>query len=95
MKNDAVMNKGLSFHGEIAIIRADLMGVTEIPHDAKEVQPENGLLLIAHSESGHHHYMEAAEARFYEGEEDKNICYLRVTGQEAYLKHMKPVVGEI
>lgn len=84
-----VENKGLSFHGEVGIIRADLIGITEVPSDAKEVKPENGLLLIAHSESGHHHYVDATQARFFEGA-GSDLCYLQLAGEVAYLKHMKP-----
>ncbi len=87
---EIVDNNGVSFHGEVCIIRADLEGVTELPQGAKEVKAdEQKRLLVAHSESGHHHYVNAAEAKFY-GTDDPLVCYLQVAGQEAYLRHAKP-----
>ena len=90
MKEKVYDHPGVSFHGECAIIEASQLGITELPADAKEVKAENGMHLVAHSESGHHHYVDAAHARFYRSD-NPDTCYLMIeAGNEAYLKHMKP-----
>lgn len=88
-------NKGLSFHGECAIVKADLMGETKLPDDAVEVKPDmRGRLTIAHSESGHDHYvdvLDSPQTKFYR---TKNplINYLDVAfDTHALLKHAKPI----
>ncbi len=40
--------------GEVFFVRAK-----EMPAGLKEVKPENGVFILAHSETGHHHVMEA------------------------------------
>lgn len=82
-------NCGVSFHGEVGIVRADLLGVTAIPDGAQEqLADSHGRLLVAHSESGHHHYVDAAQARFYEGA--NGLCFLSVTGDFAVIQQAKP-----
>ena len=41
---------------------------------------------MGHSETGHHHYVEKAQARFF-GTDDPNICYLQIVGKYADLVH--------
>lgn len=41
--------------GDVLFLRAEA-----IPTDAVRVSPENGRLLVAHSETGHHHAVEAS-----------------------------------
>lgn len=62
--------------------------VEKLPDGVKEIKAENGRLVIGHSETGHHHYVEKAQARFY-GTDDPNICYLTIDGKYADLIHDK------
>lgn len=78
-------------HGEISIIPAEWMGITEVPKDAVEVPRErDGKLLLAHSESGHHHYIHDRNATLFRDKNDPNICYLRVDGAPVLLEQNKP-----
>jgi hypothetical protein len=92
MKEKIVVNEGLSFHGECAIVRAELVGITELPKDAKMVEPDNqGRLLVAHSESGHHHYVDSDQAVLYKTD-NPLIKFLQVEiDTHALLKHAKPM----
>lgn len=69
--------------GDLLIRRID-----KLPNGVKEIGPENDRLIVAHSETGHHHYINKAEARFY-GTDDPMVCYLHVAG-EATLLHDRP-----
>jgi len=88
---DFLVNDGLSFHGECAIIRADLLGEDSLPEDAVEVKPDaQGRLLVAHSESGHHHYIDEGAAVLYKTD-NPLISYLQVEADAyAMLRHAKP-----
>src|SRR3972149_4073775 len=67
--------------GELYLERID-----KFPDDLKEIKSENNRLIVGHSETGHHHYVEKAQARFF-GTDDPNICYLHATGKYADLIH--------
>lgn len=55
--------KRVSAQGEITIDVVD-----RIPEDAmlKRVEPVDGKLIVSHSESGHHHYLPAADGELLE-----------------------------
>lgn len=92
MKNDVYVVDEGAFQGELGVVRAELMGFKDLPADAKEVKPEDGKLIVGHSESGHHHFVDAAQARFYETS-NPNVCFLKVEnldGPYAELLHGKP-----
>jgi hypothetical protein len=57
-----------------------------VPDDAVEIAAPAGVHVVAHSETGHHHYVRAADARFW-GTSDPNVCYLQVTSEYAELVH--------
>lgn len=65
-----------------------IVAVGEIPHDAVEVQPTGGTYVVAHSETGHHHAVDAEGARYY-STPDPLVCYLRVDGEYVDLVHMR------
>lgn len=90
MKEKIVENTGLGFHGECVIIRADIVGET-LPDDAKKIEPdEKNRLLVAHSESGHHHYVDGDQAVLYETS-NPLVKFLEVEmDSHALLKHAKP-----
>lgn len=64
--------------------------VTEIPEEAQIAEAErvDGLLIVGHSETGHHHVVEAADARLIETA-DPLVCYLVAEGAYADLVHQR------
>lgn len=61
--------------------------VKSLPEDVKEIKPnKDGHYIVGHSETGHHHLMEAVQARFY-GTNDPLVCYLKIDGEFAHLIH--------
>lgn len=73
------------YQGDIAIER-----VSRRPAGCVAATPASGRLIVAHSETGHHHYVEAAGARFY-GTSDPLICYLTVSEKFADVVHARQV----
>ena len=72
----------LGAQGEIRMFRIDT-----IPADAKPLAKENGQFIIGHSETGHHHVLEAERVKVFEAEkapEGMRILYalrlLRIVG---------------
>lgn len=70
--------------GDMLINRID---DSEVPAAAKEISPEGNRLIVAHSETGHHHWINKAEARFYGVDNDPMVCFLRIDGDHADLFH--------
>lgn len=52
-------------------------------------QPRNGPLIVAHSETGHHHVIESPDARLLTTL-DPLVCYLRLEGPFADVMHQRP-----
>lgn len=78
--------QAIGAQGEIRIFRIDT-----IPEDVKPLQQENGQFIIGHSETGHHHVLEAERVEVFEAEkapEGMRILYalLKEPGQ---LKHLR------
>lgn len=54
-------------------------------------QERKGALVVAHSETGHHHQIEDVAVRHFEKlERDPMICFLSVAGEGAVVSHMRP-----
>lgn len=71
-----------AFQGDCAFILLD-----SLPKDTVE-QPLGGRIIVAHSETGHHHAIEPGEARLFEkAERDPFVCYLRLEGDHADVIH--------
>ncbi len=70
-----------SAQGDLNIFTA-----TVIPDDAKELSPENGNHILAHSETGHHHVVDGNTARVFE--QDEFISYLDVS-ETADVVHLR------
>ena len=69
--------------GELYITKIDL-----IPKNrGKEVSPENGKLIVGHSETGHHHVVNADCATLTRV--DEFTAFLTVT-KEVALEHLRP-----
>jgi hypothetical protein len=70
-----------------------LRRVASIPASAQPAQPEDGNYIVAHSETGHHHVIDAAPNVTVYTTEDPLLAYLRViesTEQvETLLRHLR------
>jgi len=77
--------KNLGAQGDLMIIR-----VSDVPSDAVEVKPTGGHHVVAHSETGHHHTIAAANATVLRQPGDIMRQWLRVTGHSVQLKHHRP-----
>lgn len=76
-----------SFQGDVMLMR-----VEELPRgtELRPVAPENGVLIVAHSETGHHHVIEnSRNAQLLIDETNALLGYLVVTGDGVELKHLR------
>lgn len=76
----------LGAQGEIRVYRIDA-----IPGDAKPVRKEDGRYIIGHSETGHHHVLEAERVKVFESEtapEGMRILYA-LLDSPGELKHLR------
>jgi len=60
----------------------------DVPAGFSEAAREDGALVCAHSETGHHHVVDAPRARRFVSPSDPLVAYL-VLGMEAELKHRR------
>ena len=58
----------------------------EIPEGLEELKPENGVHVLAHSETGHNHEIAAESVRVFR--QDEFISYMEVT-KPAEIRHLK------
>lgn len=64
--------------------------VNELPADLKPMQPVNGVYIVAHSETGHHHIIDAVPGCEVLLSEDPMTFYLRVAdATEVVLTHLR------
>lgn len=73
----------IAFQGDICIQRVDAL-----PDGVEEVPAENGLNIVAHSETGHHHVMERSKATMYRLPESIYECFL-VVDEPTTLDHKR------
>lgn len=73
--------KAQAAQGDILFVRVD-----ELPADVKESNAKDGKHIVAHSETGHHHLVDAREARFF-NTPNPFICYLQIDGDYTDLTH--------
>jgi hypothetical protein len=64
--------------------------VDAIPPGAVRRESKGGRVIVAHSETGHHHYLVAAGVEVWESPSDPLTCYLRVDAPSALLEHARP-----
>jgi hypothetical protein len=77
--------KKLGAQGDVLFRRID-----KLPADAVE-QKRNGAVVVAHSETGHHHEVETLAVRHFErATRDPMICFLAVDGEFADVVHKRP-----
>lgn len=69
--------------GDIYIRKID-----QLPENAVEVSPENGVYIVTHSETGHHHVMEATKATMFSLPDSVMDCLL-VVNEPTTLNHLR------
>ncbi len=69
--------------GDIYIKRID-----RLPAEAAKVDPEGGVVIVTHSETGHHHVMDAASVTMYRLPDSIMDCLL-VVDQPTALRHLR------
>lgn len=74
----------LGFQGDVAFVRLD-----KAPKHGDEIPRANGQLIVAHSETGHHHILEGEARMFEAAERDPLVCYLRIDGDMGQAVHLR------
>ena len=70
--------------GDVFFIR-----VPHLPKDVKKIKPQNDQVIVAHSETGHHHVMDAKHTTMYRLPEELYECFLVVDEHGDVLKHLR------
>lgn len=70
--------------GDVIIRRSDT-----IPETAIRIAPDGDRIIVTHSETGHHHVMEADRVELYQDADNPLIAWLRVN-RPATLEHLRP-----
>lgn len=76
--------KNVCAQGDIYIRRVDAL-----PEGVVAVAPENGRLIVTHSETGHHHVMGGDAVTMYRLPDSIMDCFL-VVKEQADLVHLRP-----
>jgi hypothetical protein len=64
--------------------------ISRLPDDAVE-RPAIGRIVVAHSETGHHHAIDDPEVRLFERPvRDPMVCFLSIDGDFAHVVHHRP-----
>lgn len=75
----------LAAQGDVLFRRID-----SLPADAVE-QKRKGRLVVAHSETGHHHAVDDPAVKLFErATRDPMVCYLQIAGEYADVVHHRP-----
>jgi hypothetical protein len=64
--------------------------IRKIPAKAEEVPAQAGRHVVAHSETGHHHYLDSSGVTLLRVPSDPLVCYLRIEGDWADVVHARP-----
>jgi hypothetical protein len=75
--------KNVCAQGDVYIRR-----INAIPANAVEVEPENGVVIVTHSETGHNHVMEATKVKMYSLPDSIMDCLL-VVNEPTTLEHLR------
>lgn len=75
--------KNTSAQGDVYFKRIDAL-----PAGVVEVKPEDGKIIVTHSETGHHHVMDAEKVTMYTLPDSIMDCFL-VVHNTATLEHLK------
>ena len=76
------MKQGIQ--GDVCFTRVD-----ELPEGLVPLQPEQGQIIVAHSETGHHHAFDAddEDVTVFEDPNNPLVAYVQVKGPGSDLKH--------
>lgn len=78
--------KNMAAQGDLLIRRIDRLP----EHLPREMQTENSEYVVAHSETGHHHVIEAtADVTAYQDPEDVWKAFLEVRAEQVELRHKR------
>ena len=72
-----------SFQGDLMLIE-----IAELPANCKPAAAESDYHILAHSETGHHHVLEAGAAQRFIDETNAFISYLKVN-KDAAVEHLR------
>ena len=76
----------IAAQGDMMLVR-----ITELPATAKPAQPENGVFILTHSETGHHHIViERPSIKLFQDMLNADLSYLLVEDEPAILEHLRP-----
>lgn len=82
---EAIRIKDLAAQGDVLFRR-----IKKLPADVVE-QPRKGPLVVAHSETGHHHSIHEREVKLFEkATRDPMVCYLAIASDCAEVVHHRP-----
>lgn len=74
--------------GEVYILR-----ITNLPKDAKRIEPKEGLHIAGHSETGHHHVIKNTSKSEFYSSDNPVVSYLQVIettdATEVLLEHLR------
>ncbi len=79
--------KNVAFQGDMMVRR-----VASVPSGATPQKTENGLVILTHSETGHHHAIDATDGvALFQDPKDPLVAYLQLDGIEyADVVHHRP-----
>jgi hypothetical protein len=77
--------KTVCAQGDIYIRRVD-----SLPANAVEAMPENGMHIVTHSETGHHHVMTADRVKMFTIPDSIMDIFLVVEEDNTALQHLRP-----
>lgn len=69
----------MKFQGDIVFVQ-----IPALPVGLREKPAENGRHVVAHSETGHHHFIDALGVKHYEAS-DPNVCYLSLESSSSVI----------
>lgn len=74
----------IAAQGDLLVVR-----VEALPVSAKE-EAHNGKVVVAHSETGHHHVAEMMDGKLFRVPGEPLTCYLQIAGSGAEVVHNRP-----
>lgn len=73
----------MAAQGDVMFIKVD-----SIPNGLKKHAPENGKIIVTHSETGHHHVIDAGAAEMLIDETNEFIAYLKIN-KDCQIDHLR------
>lgn len=76
--------KNICAQGDVLIRR-----VNNVPSGTKPVAAEHGVIIVTHSETGHHHVMDADRVELFQSPDNPLLAWIKVK-RPATLTHKRP-----